>query len=78
MKTFLNICEIFILILLAFGLIKLFKNTLCSIRKKEKLNIAINSLIFIICTSFYFVILSPVERVCLSYQEIIKALTHHF
>ncbi len=73
MNILLNICEIAILILLAFCLVKLFLNILSSIRKKDKMSIVINSLIFILGVLFYLTTLNPIGRICIIYKEIVKA-----
>lgn len=57
MEILFNICEITLLIYLAYCVVKLFVNILSSIKKKDKKSIAINSIIFILGLLFYLIVL---------------------
>ena len=73
MEILFNICEITLFIYLAYCVVKLFVNILSSIKKKDKKSIAINSIIFILGLLFYLIVINPIGRVCIIYQEIVKA-----
>ena len=74
MEILFNICEITILIYLAYCVVRLFVKILSSIRKKDKKSIAINSIIFILGLLFYLIVINPIGRICIIYQEIANAL----
>ena len=74
MEILFNICEITILIYLAYCVVRLFVNILSSIKKKDKKSIAINSIIFILGVLFYLIVINPIGRVCIIHQEIANAL----
>jgi len=74
MEILLNLCEITLLIFLAYCMVMLFVNILSSIKKKDKKSIAINSIIFILGVLFYLIVINPIGHVWIIYQEIVKAL----
>ena len=74
MEILLNLCEITLLIFLAYCMVMLIVNILSSIKKKDKKSIAINSIIFILGVLFYLIVLNPIGHVWIIYQEIVKAL----
>jgi hypothetical protein len=73
MEILFLILEVALLAYLTWILVKLFWHLFCSIKAKDKKSILINSLIFILCVLFFFLVLDPIGHIGSIYQEITKS-----
>ena len=73
MEILFSILEVALLAYLTWSLGKIFLHIVSSIKAKDKISILVNSLIFILCVLFFFLVLDPIGHIGSIYQEIAKS-----
>ncbi len=73
MEIVFSILEVALLAYLTWSLGKIFLHIVTSIKAKDKTSILVNSLIFILCVLFFFLVLDPIGHIGSIYQEIAKS-----